>query len=204
MADMTPCDIGELLSAYLDGELRSGELDRVTEHLGDCEDCVLEFRQLKEARTALRLLPVLEMPDWVLDDVAHLGPELSAYLDGELVTAELPLVIDHLRECAQCREELVGLDSARAAVRALPRVEPPTLLDVHRSEKEKRQSSRWRVASAIAGVAAVVVLTLGFTSAPPPEEAPNVDSFADRHIARASVESGFSMLPALAPSGVSP
>ena len=198
------CDIGELLSAYLDGELHTGELARVSDHIGDCEDCILEFRQLKEARTALRLMPVLKVPEWLLDDVIHLGPELSAYLDGELTTVEFPMLIDHLRECARCREELQLVDAARTAVRALPRVEPPGLLDVHRAAKAGRETSRWRVVTAVAGVAAAVVLTLGFTSSTPQSEPVDLGSFSDRHIARASVESGFSILPALAPGSVSP
>lgn len=199
MADLI-CDIGELLSAYLDGELRPGELEQVTEHLGDCEDCVLEFRYLKEARTSLRTLPRLEAPDWVVEDAVHLAPELSAYLDGELVTAELPMVIAHLQECVRCREELLGLDHARTAVRALPRVEPPEFLDVRRAAKAPRPH-RWQVPTAMAGAAAAVILTLGLTSSSTPVRVVDADSFADRHIARASVETGFAVLPAVARVG---
>ena len=143
MADLnTPCDIGELLSAYLDGELHEGELDRVDAHLGDCEDCILEFRHLKEARAALHMLPQLELPEWLIDQAIHLGPELSAYLDGELTTAEFPLVMAHLRDCSICREELHQLDAARTAVRALPRVEPPVFLDVRREAREWIDANR--------------------------------------------------------------
>lgn len=204
MADLNACDIGELLSAYLDGELHPGELGRVSEHLGGCMDCILEFRSLKEARTALRLLPTLEAPDWLFDEVVHLGPELSAYLDGELTTMEMPMVMDHLGDCSACREELHQLDSARIAVRALPRVEPPELLDVRRTATRKKTPGVRRAVTAVAGIAAVVVLGLGLTSTSPPQEPVDLGSFSDRHVARASVEAGFSILPALAPASVSP
>ncbi len=204
MADLSACDIGELLSAYLDGELHSGELDRVSEHLGGCMDCILEFRSLKEARTALRLLPTLEAPDWLFDEVVHLGPELSAYLDGELTTMEMPVVMDHLGECAACREELHQLDSARIAIRALPRVEPPDLLDVRRVARQQKTPISRRAVTAAAGIAAAAVLALGLTSSTPQQEPVDLGSFSDRHVARASVEAGFSILPALAPGSVSP
>jgi anti-sigma factor RsiW len=205
MADVnTPCDIGELLSAYLDGELRTGELERVDTHLGECENCVLEFRHLKEARAALHMLPVLEPPEWVLDEAFHPGPELSAYLDGELTTAEFPVVTTHLRECAQCRHELHQLDAARIAIRGLPRVEPPALLDVHREAKRSERHRVRRLVTAAAGIAAALVVTLGITSSTPQQDPVDLGSFEDRHIARASVESGFAILPALAPGNVSP
>ncbi|MFQ5553845.1 MAG: zf-HC2 domain-containing protein [Acidimicrobiia bacterium] len=206
MADVSSkqCDIGELLSAYLDGELLDGELTRVTEHLGVCLDCILEFRMLKEARTSLRLLPMLEAPDWVLDDLVHLGPELSAYLDAELSTLELPLVMQHLRDCDRCRRDLQLIDGARAAVRALPRVEPPELLGLRREQARSGVRRRWRVVSAAAGVAAALVITLGVTSSATPDPTFDLGSFADRHVARASVEIGFSMLPVSAPGAVSP
>ena len=204
MADLnTPCDIGELLSAYLDGELHPGELERVDGHLAQCEDCILEFRQLKEARAALHMLPELQLPEWLIDQAIHLGPELSAYLDGELNTAEFPIVTAHLRDCSICRQELHQLDAARTAVRALPRVEPPVFLDVRRETTRERHRAR-RVVTVAASIAAAAVITVGLTSSTPQPEPVDLGSFEDRHIARASVESGFSILPALAPGGVSP
>ena len=204
MAGVTaPCDIAELLSAYLDGELRDGELQRVVTHIGTCEDCVLEFRMLKEARTSLRLMPALQMPDWLSDSVTHLGAELSAYLDAELNTLELPIVMHHIETCSHCREDLQELDAARTAIRALPRVEPPELLDVRRiGDRPRRQ--RWQVVTAAAGIAAALVVTFGVATSAPTEAPVDLGSFAERHVARASVETGFSMLPVLAPASVSP
>lgn len=204
MAGVTlPCDIGELLSAYLDGELREGELERVVTHIGSCEDCVLEFRMLKEARASLRLMPALEMPEWLCDSVTHLGAELSAYLDAELTTVELPMVMHHVETCSHCRDNLQALDAARTAIRALPRVEPPELLDVRRIG-ERPSRHRWRVVTAAAGIAAALVVTFGIATSTPTESPVDLGSFAERHVARASVESGFSMLPVLAPASVLP
>lgn len=53
---------GEMLSAYLDGELTSGEELRLLEHLESCDVCAAELAQLHEARSLLRSLPTLEVP----------------------------------------------------------------------------------------------------------------------------------------------
>ena len=95
------CTIGELLSAYLDGELRDGELDLVVEHLADCLECIAEFHDLKEARAAVRMMPMLQVPDSVMP-AAHYGPELSAFLDGELTALGGDHgVLDHFLQLAQ-------------------------------------------------------------------------------------------------------
>ena len=188
------CDIGELLSAYLDGELRPGELEVVAEHLDGCEPCVAEFRQLKEARTAIRLVPMLQVPDRVIR-MAHYAEELSAFLDGELATAEHQILSMHLQTCAECRHELQALDSARTAVRSLPTLEPPVLLDVEREIVRRRLSPR-RLASAAVGIAAAVTLVGALAGSTEPAQPVDLDAIADRHIARASVDAGFSVVPA--------
>ena len=53
---------GELLSAYLDGELTADEARGVATHLADCDVCRIELTELDEARTAVRSLPILEPP----------------------------------------------------------------------------------------------------------------------------------------------
>lgn len=196
MADLRRCEgtIGELLSAYLDGELRPGEIDVVVSHLEGCEDCVAEFRSLKEARTALRLVPMLQVPDRALQ-IAHYAEELSAYLDGELATAELEIVTTHLETCSDCRSELHELDSARTAVRSLPTLELPILLDVERSVRRPGSRSR-RIVAAVAGAAAVLAIAVGLSGSPAPGEGVDFDAIAERHNARASVEDGFSVVPA--------
>lgn len=58
--------LGELLSAYLDGELVSDEHNRVVSHLHACESCRGELSELHHARASVRALPTVEAPDWVL------------------------------------------------------------------------------------------------------------------------------------------
>jgi anti-sigma factor RsiW len=190
---------GELLSAYLDGELRVGELDQVVGHLSGCEACIAEFHDLKEARTWLRTLPELAVPERVMRSV-HYGPELSAFLDGELGTTEQQVVTDHLANCAYCRSELQELDSARVAIRSLPRLEPPVILDLKRDRV--RSPRRWRTVTVAAGAAAAMVIALGVAASGPEQVAEiDFDSFADRHVARASVEPGFAVIPAVGSVG---
>lgn len=52
----------ELISAYLDGELHGSELNRLSDHLGACGKCSAELERLQQVRTAVRSLPVLELP----------------------------------------------------------------------------------------------------------------------------------------------
>jgi anti-sigma factor RsiW len=193
---------GEVLSAYLDGELRSGELELLVNHLPGCERCIGEFRHLREARAWLRTLPELEVPDRVVRSI-HYGPELSAYLDGELGSVEQPEVTAHLATCGLCRDELQQLDAARAAIRSLPRLEPPPAPAAKVSEIGHRR--RWRVVTAAAGIAAAAVIVLGVVASEPDEPATiDLDSFADRHVARASVEPGFAVIPAVGPTRGTP
>lgn len=193
----SPCGLGELITAYLDGELLAGELDRVVRHLSDCRDCIAEFRRCQEMRTALRTLPRLEIPESLLPSL-HYGPELSAYLDGELATVELKAISSHLEACRECRSELHELDSARTAIRSLPRIEPPAFLDARRRPDDlKPNRGVRRYAGLTAGIAAAAVIALGVISTGPAPRQVDVANFADRHLARASVEAGFTVIPAV-------
>jgi anti-sigma factor RsiW len=53
---------GELLSAFLDGELTPDEHRRVMRHLAGCEACANELAGLQQARAAVRSLIVMEPP----------------------------------------------------------------------------------------------------------------------------------------------
>lgn len=53
---------GELLSAYLDGELTRSEVERLVEHLSGCGRCSSELQELGRVRSAVRSLPRLEVP----------------------------------------------------------------------------------------------------------------------------------------------
>lgn len=52
----------ELISAYLDGELDRDELTRLLEHLSACGRCSVELEDMQRVRSAVRSLPVLELP----------------------------------------------------------------------------------------------------------------------------------------------
>lgn len=53
----------ELISAYLDGELRGNELRGLLQHLGECGRCSDELIEIQRVRAAVRSLPVMEVPD---------------------------------------------------------------------------------------------------------------------------------------------
>jgi anti-sigma factor RsiW len=181
-----------LLSAYLDGELSEKELARLVEHLESCAECVREFHEVKEARAALRTLPLLELPGSLVPPV-HPGDRLSAYLDGELDTAETAVVTDHLRDCGDCRSELHELDAARTAIRSLPGLDVP---ERPPAAGPASSTSRRRAATLVA-VGAVAAAALAFALLTPDRVAPlDLDQLATRHHARVSVEPGVSVLPA--------
>lgn len=192
MAGVTPVSerLAMLLSCYLDGALTPAELDEVVLALESDEVAVAAFRRLQEARRALRVLPLLEMPLHLVPG-EHPGEQLSAYLDGELVTMEMPVVSAHLDTCADCRRELAELDLSRTAVRALPGIEPPAFLDIRRAEKTDRRRGLRTAVVIASGVAAVTLaFTLGpFASVPEPTSV-SINDLESRHSAIASVSSG--------------
>lgn len=53
---------GDLLSAYLDGEVSAEEGSAVVEHLAACESCRQDVLDLRETRDLVRSLPMLEPP----------------------------------------------------------------------------------------------------------------------------------------------
>ena len=176
-----------LLSCYLDGVLTEEELNEVVHVLDADLEAIAEFHKLKEARRAVRLMPMLEVPSHLLPK-GHFDEELSAFLDGELSTEETPVVSAHLESCGECRLVLVDLDRSRIAIRALPGVEPPVFLDVHR---ETTAQGRRRIPAIVALASGVAAAVLAFTIGPfaSAGEQPTI-SIADlnaRHAAVASV-----------------
>lgn len=91
--------------------------------------------------------------------MSHQPELLSAMLDGELTEAEAGWVATHLEGCGQCRSELEGLASARAAVRGLPMLDlPEDLVPAH-----PVVTRLWprRIATAAMSVAAAAVVAVG-------------------------------------------
>ncbi len=58
----------ELISAYLDGEIHGRDLGELMEHLSSCGRCTAEMEDLQNVRTAVRSLPVLELPRGVVPE----------------------------------------------------------------------------------------------------------------------------------------
>lgn len=202
MAGMTPANehLSMLLSSYLDGALMPYELDEVVEALEHDETAIAEFRRLQEIRRTLRMLPMLDVPLYLLPG-DHLGEQLSAYLDGELITMEMPAVVAHLDSCTECRRELAELDRSRTAVRALPGLEAPEFLEVHRvAAKDTKRGLRTAVAVA-SGIAAITIaFSLGPFSSDPEPTAVSIVDLQSRHTAIASVpSSGFGIQVSNAP-----
>lgn len=192
------CTVGELLSAYLDGELRAGELELVVTHLNDCLECIAEFHDLKEARAAVRMMPMLQVPDRVMP-AAHYGPELSAFLDGELTVDEQAMIVTHLQSCTDCLLELQDLDAARTAVRALPGIEPADPIAPPRLPVRRQRTSLRRLAVAAAAFITATVIAVNMVGSSPSPTPVDLDQFADQHNARLSVEDGVTGVPVIAP-----
>jgi anti-sigma factor RsiW len=116
---------------------------------------------------------------------AHLGPALTAFVDGELDHARRGEVQVHLAHCAQCRAELAVLRQLRTSLRAAPAV-PPDLAarllavtapsgeprPVPRPHAPRRRSpladSRWRRTAVGAGLAALGLGGALAVAGPPP------------------------------------
>lgn len=54
--------LSELISAYLDGELGADETRRLVSHLATCGQCAAELEATQRVRSAIRSLPVLDLP----------------------------------------------------------------------------------------------------------------------------------------------
>ena len=186
-----PDEHGELFSAYLDGQLTSDEVAIVSDLLEGDESAMEEFMALRSIRTSLRLLPEFEVPAALLPD-GHLGDRLSAYLDGELLTLEHRRVTKHLVDCADCRAELQDLDRARIAVRSLPGVETTMTGEIPTTPVPRR---RRRIVAGGIGAAAAAALLVGLAVGGGEDPVFVLEDLATRHVARASAEPGFAVLP---------
>ena len=186
---------GELFSAYLDGQLTPEELEIVSELLDGDVQAIADFRALQRTRVSLRLLPEFEVPASLLPD-GHLGDRLSAYLDGEHVTLEHRRVTRHVVDCSDCRIELHELDRARIAIRSLPGVETTTTGETPVIAAAPSQRHRKRYVAGGIGAAAAVALLVSMVVGGGDEPAFSLDDLSTRHVARASAEPGFAVLPA--------
>lgn len=116
---------------------------------------------------------------------AHLGPALTAYLDGELDDVRREEVQVHLAHCAGCRAELVLLRSLRSSLKGAqpavpadlaarllaataPAGEPQPLPRPHAPRRHLLPEGPWRRAAVGAGFAALGLGGALALAGPPP------------------------------------
>ena len=107
-----------------------------------------------------------------MDDPDHYSDELHLLLDGRLDDAMKAVVEAHLTACKLCSDEYSRLQSARRALRALPRSGPPaqlwlqvqSALDAEHAAQRARAARRarrgWQVAAAL--LAGLLLVWLSF------------------------------------------
>lgn len=121
-------------------------------------------------------------------DRGHPDEKLSAFLDDELDEPDASHVTRHLAACEACLAELDGLREARAALRGLPDIPPPSSLFAAVPDAAAEAGSRERGRRAATGIAAglAVVLTVAFMlgESQPGEVVPPVDVVVVDHVAR--------------------
>jgi len=119
---------------------------------------------------------------------------LSAYLDGELDTAERQAVDGYLEASPEWRAELEEVAYARDALRQLPTHEaPPGFWDdvlapdmaTARARRRSRVPRVIGIATAAAAVAAAVIASVAIPS--PDRVSPRVPAMSDSHAVRNSV-----------------
>ena len=129
---------GELISAYLDGELARSEIYQLQAHLANCGKCAAEMQEMQSVRSAVRSLPLLE-----------LSPGLIPEADAEVV----PL--------RRNKGFLVGAAAAAVAlIIAIAAIVTPSTPSVTLEELNSRYGARASLDPAF-GPAKVVVPDLG-------------------------------------------
>lgn len=121
-------------------------------------------------------------------DRGHPDELLSAFLDDELDEPDASQVTTHLATCDTCLAELDGLRQARAALRGLPDIPPPSSLFAAIPDVAAQAGSRDRGRRAATGVAAglAALLTAAFVlgESQPGEVVPPVDVVVVDHVVR--------------------
>ena len=117
---------GDVLSAYLDGELPRPHEDAVRAHLAGCPDCAEELLAVGQARTWTRALPPVDAP--------------FGFYERILLAPSSPAGVFGSRAGIRRRAGLAALGAAAAAVTVLgvgsPSVRPvnpavPRLVEAH-------------------------------------------------------------------------
>ncbi len=122
--------------------------------------------------------------------MSHSGELLSAFLDGELRPAEQHGLLNHLRDCVACRDELAAIDTARSAVRSLPLLEPPLPAEVPSLATQRKRRMRPSRFAWVAAAAAALVLAFGLVRGDADTGRMDFDGVVDQHVARVSLDPG--------------
>ena len=124
-----------------------------------------------------------------MSEQGHLGPVLSALLDGELSAAEAASAQAHLAQCARCASELATVATTRHWVQELPAVDPPFGF-YERLLLRQPVFSRRRRHLGVGALAAGAVASVALVSLATPSEqqvSPSVAQLVETHAASASV-----------------
>lgn len=122
-------------------------------------------------------------------DAGHLGWRISGLLDGELSVTEEIVAREHLADCDHCQTEFAEVMAARAFVRGLGEVEPPTgYVDRIMAHTRRRMPERLGLAGLVGIAALWICLLIISAGLALPDVAPPVDRFVDQHELAASAE----------------
>lgn len=118
----------------------------------------------------------------------HEEERLSGLLDDELSEEDALDVTRHVSSCARCMAELEEIRSARAALRGLPRVDPPPELFPAARRAAVRAGGQQRRRWGVIAAAALTVVAAGVGAWATADRAgvvPPVDNFVVQHVTRA-------------------
>jgi len=96
--------------------------------------------------------------------VTHPLDQLAPFVDGTIAPAERASVVDHVRTCARCRDEVAAAAAARDVLREMPAPDAPDLAARFSPERIAELAapgaarSPWRKAAPALAAAAVVAL----------------------------------------------
>jgi hypothetical protein len=86
--------VRELLSGYLNGSLSQSDMERVGCHLSRCEECLAEFRSLKETVELLHRLPSeIASPPFFISEADRRIPAPKSWMRKLSVPASIILVL---------------------------------------------------------------------------------------------------------------
>ena len=159
---MNACtEIRERFSAYLEGDLESGEITVVNDHLEACSECRETLDSLRDILELSGALADLQPPAQLKAEVADspcrrwLGLLFSA-IDREISEANLDRLFQHLEDCPSCRSAWGDLSLIHQVSDAL---EPPHHL-LARCLRPRRPFSARRVLGQRTATAAAYSLAL--------------------------------------------